>query len=161
MNRRVIVGISDMKASNDVEEMLITYSLGSCIGVLIWDPLVKVGGLLHYMLPDSRLDKERTLQKIYMFADTGIPALFKECYNLGAVKSRLIVKVVGGSQILDPTGLFSIGKRNYMMLRKLFEINNIKITAEDVGGSVNRTVSLEIATGKVFLKVSGRGEFEL
>jgi len=158
---KVTVGISDMKVSNNVKETLITYSLGSCIGVLIWDPLVKVGGLLHYMLPDSRLDKERAQQRPYMFADSGIPALFKECYSLGAVKSRLIVKVVGGSQILDPTGLFSIGKRNYLMLSKLFDRNHVTIAAEDIGGSVNRTVSLEIGTGRVLLKVSSRGEFEL
>jgi chemotaxis protein CheD len=157
----ITVGISDMKVSNNVKETLITYSLGSCIGVLIWDPLVKVGGLLHYMLPDSRLDKDRAQQKPYMFADTGIPALFKECYSLGAVKGRLIVKVVGGSQILDPTGLFSIGKRNYQILSKLFDRNHITIVAEDIGGSVNRTVRLEIGTGRVLLKVSGRGEFEL
>ncbi|MBU0909951.1 MAG: chemotaxis protein CheD [Proteobacteria bacterium] len=158
---KVIVGISDMKVSNNAKEMLITYSLGSCIGVVIWDPAVKVGGLLHYMLPDSRLDKERAQKKPFMFADTGIPALFKECYSLGAAKSRLIVKVVGGSQILDPTGLFSIGKRNYQILRMLFDRNHINIAAEDIGGSVNRTVSLEIGTGRVHLKVSGRGEFEL
>lgn len=158
---KVIVGISDMKVSCNIQETLITYSLGSCIGVLVWDPVVKVGGLLHYMLPDSRLDKGRTPSKTYMFADTGIPALFKDCYSLGAVKSRLVVKVVGGAQILDPTGFFSIGKRNYMMLRKLFEKNKVTIAAEDIGGAVNRTVSLEIATGKVLLKVSGRREFEL
>jgi len=158
---KLIVGISDMKVSNNVKETLITYSLGSCIGVVIWDPMVKVGGLLHYMLPDSRLDKDRVQKKPFMFADTGIPALFKECYSLGAVKSRLIVKVVGGSQILDPTGFFSIGKRNYLILSKLFAKNHITIAAEDIGGSVNRTVSLEIGTGRVHLKVSGRGEFEL
>lgn len=158
---KVIVGISDMKVSNNVKETLITYSLGSCIGVVIWDPMVKVGGLLHYMLPDSRLDQARAQKKPFMFADTGIPALFKECYSLGAVKGRLIVKVVGGSQILDPTGLFSIGKRNYLILNKLFDKNHITIAAEDIGGSVNRTVSLEIGTGRVHLKVSGRGEFEL
>jgi chemotaxis protein CheD len=157
----ISVGISDMKVSNNAKETLITYSLGSCIGVLIWDPMVKVGGLLHYMLPDSRLDKDRAQQKPYMFADTGIPALFKECYSLGAVKSRLIVKVVGGSQILDSTGLFSIGKRNYQMLSVLFDRNHVTIAAEDIGGSVNRTVSLEIGTGRVLLKVSSRGEFEL
>ncbi|TFG35266.1 MAG: chemotaxis protein CheD [Desulfobacterales bacterium] len=158
---KVTVGISDMKVSNNVKETLITYSLGSCIGVLIWDPLVKVGGLLHYMLPDSRLDKDRAQQRPYMFADTGIPALFKECYSLGAVKGRLIVKVVGGSQILDSTGLFSIGKRNYQMLSVLFDRNHVTIAAEDIGSSVNRTVRLEIGTGRVLLKVSGRGEFEL
>ncbi|OKY76281.1 MAG: chemotaxis protein CheD [Desulfobulbaceae bacterium DB1] len=158
---KVIVGISDMKVSNNAKETLITYSLGSCIGLVIWDPAVKVGGLLHYMLPESKLDRERARKNPYMFADTGIPCLFKEAYLLGAIKSRLVVKVVGGAQILDPTGLFSIGKRNYLLLRQLFKKNNISIAKEDIGGSVNRTVSLEIGSGRVLLKVSGRGEFEL
>ncbi|MFZ5764303.1 MAG: chemotaxis protein CheD [Thermodesulfobacteriota bacterium] len=158
---RVVVGISDMKVSNENKDILITYSLGSCIAVVIWDPVVRVGGLLHYMLPESRLDRERAEKNPFMFADTGIPALFKEAYRLGAVKSRLVVKVVGGAQILDPTGLFNIGKRNYLLLRRLFAKNRIVIDAEDVGGCVNRTVSLEIASGRVVLKVSGRGEFDL
>lgn len=158
---KVIVGIADMKVSNNVEETLITYSLGSCIGVLLWDPVVKVGGLLHYMLPDSRLDRDRVRKRPYMFADSGIPALFNECYNLGAAKSRLVVKVVGGSQIIDPSDIFTIGKRNYLILRKLFEKNHITIDAEHIGGTVNRTVSLDIGTGRVLLKVSGGREFEL
>ncbi|MFZ5758370.1 MAG: chemotaxis protein CheD [Thermodesulfobacteriota bacterium] len=158
---RVVVGISDMKVSNENKDILITYSLGSCIAVVIWDPVVRVGGLLHYMLPESRLDRERAEKNPFMFADTGIPALFKEAYRFGAVKSRLVVKVVGGAQILDPTGLFNIGKRNYLLLRRLFAKNRIVINAEDVGGCVNRTVSLEIASGRVVLKVSGRGEFDL
>ncbi len=158
---RVVVGISDLKVSNENKDVLITYSLGSCIAVVIWDPVVRVGGLLHYMLPESRLDRERAEKNPFMFADTGIPALFKEAYRLGAVKSRLVVKVVGGAQILDPTGLFNIGKRNYLLLRRLFAKNRIVIDAEDVGGCVNRTVSLEIASGRVVLKVSGRGEFDL
>ncbi|MCB2182823.1 MAG: chemotaxis protein CheD [Desulfobulbaceae bacterium] len=158
---KIIVGISDMKISNNPKDTLITYSLGSCIGVVIWDPAVKVGGLLHYMLPESKLDRARAQQNPYMFADTGIPALFKDSYELGAVKSRLIVRVVGGSQLLDPTGLFSIGKRNYLIMRKLFEKNKITVSKEDIGGSVNRTVSLDIGTGRVLLKVSGKGEFEI
>lgn len=158
---KIIVGISDMKISNNPKDTLITYSLGSCIGVVIWDPAVKVGGLLHYMLPESKLDRARAQQNPYMFADTGIPALFKDSYELGAVKSRLIVRVVGGSQLLDPTGLFSIGKRNYLIMRKLFEKNKINVSKEDIGGSVNRTVRLDIGTGRVLLKVSGKGEFEI
>ncbi|MBI5558904.1 MAG: chemotaxis protein CheD [Deltaproteobacteria bacterium] len=158
---KVIVGISDMKTSSNVSDTLITYSLGSCIGVVIWDPVVKVGGMLHYMLPESRIDRERARKNPYMFADTGVPALFQESYRLGAAKSRLIVKVVGGSQILDPTGLFSIGKRNYAVLQKLFAKNKIIISRENVGGSVNRTVSLDVGTGRVLLKISGRGEIEL
>ena len=158
---KIVVGISDMKVSNKPEDVLITYSLGSCIGVVIWDPVAKVGGLLHYMLPDSSLDKEKAQQKPYMFADSGIPQLFKETYKYGAVKSRIIVKVVGGSQIMDNAGIFNIGKRNHAVLRKIFWKNNIMIAKEDVGGNGNRTVSLEIGTGIVRLKVSGRGEFEL
>lgn len=158
---KVIIGISDMKISNNAKDTLITYSLGSCIGVVIWDPVVKVGGLLHYMLPESKLDKARAQKNPYMFADTGIPALFKEAYKLGAVKNRLVVKAVGGSQLLDPSGLFSIGKRNYLLMSKLFEKNKIVVAKEDIGGSVNRTVSLDVGTGRVLLKVSGRGESEL
>ncbi|HEX9715975.1 MAG TPA: chemotaxis protein CheD [Desulfurivibrionaceae bacterium] len=158
---KIIVGISDMKVSNKPDDVLITYSLGSCIGVVIWDPVAKVGGLLHYMLPDSSLDKEKAEAKPFMFADTGIPRLFKETYKFGAIKNRLIVKVVGGSQIMDNAGIFNIGKRNQAVLRKMFWKNQIMLAKEDVGGTGNRTVSLEIGTGITHLKVSGRGEFEL
>ncbi len=158
---KLVVGISDMKVSNKPDDVLITYSLGSCIGVVIWDPVAKVGGMLHYMLPDSSLDKEKAKLKPFMFADSGIPRLFKETYKYGAVKSRIIVKVVGGSQIMDSSGVFNIGKRNHAVLRKIFWKNKIMIAKEDVGGSGNRTVSLEVGTGITHLKVSGRGEFEL
>ena len=158
---KLVVGISDMKVSNKPDDVLITYSLGSCIGVVIWDPVAKVGGMLHYMLPDSSLDSEKAKSKPFMFADTGIPRLFKETYKFGAVKSRLIVKVVGGSQIMDETGVFNIGKRNHAVMRKMFWKNKIMVAKEDVGGSSNRTVSLEIGTGITRLKVSGKGVFDL
>lgn len=158
---KIVVGISDMKVSNNPEDVLITYSLGSCIGVVIWDPEARVAGLLHYMLPDSSLDKDKAQLKPFMFADTGIPRLFKETYKYGAVKSRMVVKVVGGSQIMDNSGIFNIGKRNYAVLRKIFWKNKILVSKEDVGGSGNRTISIEVGSGLTTLKVSGRGEFEL
>lgn len=158
---KIIVGISDMKVSNTPGDVLITYSLGSCIGLAVWDPQVKVGGLLHYMLPESKLDKDRAQKRPYMFGDTGIPALFKAVYELGAVKSRLVVKAVGGSQLLDTAGVFNIGKRNYAIMRMLFEKNMVSIAREDIGGTVNRTISLDVNSGRFLLKVSGKGEFEL
>lgn len=158
---KIVVGISDMKVSNEPADTLITYSLGSCIGVVIWDPVAKVGGLLHYMLPDCTLDRRRAEQNPYMFADSGIPRLFKEAYRLGAVKNRMVVKAVGGSQIMDESEIFNIGKRNYMALRKIFWKNKVLITKEDIGGMVNRTISLDVETGTTLLKVSGRGEREL
>ncbi|MBU0681163.1 MAG: chemotaxis protein CheD [Proteobacteria bacterium] len=156
-----VVGISDMKVSKDPKDTLITYSLGSCIGVLVWDPQAKVAGLLHYMLPDSKIDPERSKARPYMFGDSGIPMLFRAAYGLGAVKERLKVYVVGGSQLMDSAGIFNIGIRNYDIVTRLFAKNGITPTKEDIGGSVNRTISLEIATAKILLKVSGKGEFEL
>ena len=151
----LVVGVGDMKVSNDPESVLVTYSLGSCIGLAIYDPVVKVGGLLHYMLPESSLDDRKAKKNPYMFGDTGIPLLFKETYKFGAKKNRLKIIVVGGSQILDQKGLFNIGKRNHTVLRKMFWKNNAMIDFEDVGGSVNRTLKLEIKTGQAWLKVSG------
>ena len=158
---KVVVGIADMKVSNKPGDILITYSLGSCIGLVIWDPQARVGGMLHYMLPDPGVDKSKAQQKPFMFASSGVPALFKAAYALGADKNRLVVKVVGGSQVMDTAGIFNIGVRNYEILTRMFAKNNIRIGKEDIGGNVNRTVSLEIGTGVTMLKVSGRGEFEL
>lgn len=157
----MIIGVADMAVSNRPDETLITYSLGSCVAVVIYDPVVRVGGILHYMLPESSMDPEKAKRKPAMFADTGIPMLFKASYALGAQKKNLTVKVVGGAQILDEDGVFNIGKRNYMALRKIFWRNNVLVSAEHVGGSVNRTVRLMMDTGRVILKVSGLGEIEL
>ncbi|MFH1076864.1 MAG: chemotaxis protein CheD [Pseudomonadota bacterium] len=157
----IIVGIADLKISNDPDVVLVTYSLGSCIGLAIYDPVAKVGGLLHYMLPDSTLNKEKAKDRPFMFCDTGVPILFKSCFQIGAQKSRVIVKAAGGSQLMDPKGFFDIGKRNYASLRKILWRNNVLLEKEDIGGSVNRTMRLNIKTGEVSLKVSGIGEVML
>ena len=156
-----IVGVADMKVSNKPEESIITYSLGSCIGLVIYDSVAKVGGILHYMLPESSLDKEKARIKPYMFADSGIPRLFKTAYKLGAVKQRMQIYAAGGAEILDQKGFFNIGKRNYMALKKMFFKNNVMINKQDVGGNVNRTVRIEIATGDIFVKTSGSKEVKI
>lgn len=151
-----VVDIADCQVSADREDTLVTYSLGSCIGVTIWDPQVHVGGMIHYMLPESSLAPEKAKLRPAMFADSGVPTLFRAAYELGAVKKRLIVKVAGGSQLLDDNGTFNIGKRNYVMLRKIFWKNGILIDSEDVGGSISRTVRLDVGTGEVTLKTRGK-----
>lgn len=153
----LIVGVADMKVSSNPEDILVTYSLGSCIGLAVYDPVVGVGGLLHYMLPESSLDGNKAEKNPYMFGDTGIPRLFKSTYQLGAKKNRLKILVVGGAQILDQKGLFNIGKRNHAVLRKMFWKNNVMVDFEEVGGSCNRTIKLAIKTGEAWLKTSGVG----
>jgi len=145
-----------MKVSGNIDDMLITHALGSCIGVAIYDPMVKVGGLLHFMLPDSSLDSKKAKKKPAMFADTGIPLLFKSCYKLGAEKKRIIVKIAGGARILDDANYFRIGQKNITALRKMFWRNNILIDGEDTGKNYNRTVEAYISTGRVIVKSSGK-----
>lgn len=135
--------------------MIVTYALGSCIGISVYDPVAKVGGLLHYMLPDSTLDEKKAKDNPAMFADTGIPTLFKACYRLGAEKKRMIVKAAGGASILDDTNFFRIGQKNIMAMRKIFWKNNVMIASEDTGANHNRTVRLEMATGKTLVRTSG------
>jgi chemotaxis protein CheD len=156
-----IVGVADMKVSNNIRESIITYSLGSCIGLVIYDPVVKVGGMLHYMLPESSIDKQKAALRPYMFADSGIPRLFKATYQLGAAKQRMKIYVAGGAEILDQKGFFNIGKRNYMALKKMFFKNKVMINSQDVGGNVNRTVRIEIETGDIYVKTSGSGEVKI
>jgi chemotaxis protein CheD len=154
----IIVGVSDMKVSNDVDAVLVTYSLGSCIGIAVYDAVARVGGLLHYMLPESSLDLKKARRSPFMFADTGIPYLFKSAYQLGAKKQRMRVIVAGGAQVLDQHGFFNIGKRNDMASRKMFHKNNVIIGYKDVGGNVNRTIKLSVKNGDTWIKVSGKGE---
>jgi chemotaxis protein CheD len=151
----LIVGISDIKVSNNTQDILVTYALGSCIGIVVFDPIAKVGGMLHYMLPDSNLDQNKAKENPAMFADTGIPLLFKSCYKLGAEKKRMLVKVAGGASILDDTNYFRIGQKNIMAMRKIFWKNNVMIEKEDTGANYNRTLRLEMSTGKVFVRSSG------
>jgi chemotaxis protein CheD len=154
----IIVGVADMKVSNNPDGVLVTYSLGSCIGVAIYDPVARVGGMLHFMLPESGMDRNKADKKPFMFADTGIPKLFKSVYELGGNKQRMRVIVTGGSQVMDQHGFFNIGKRNQMAVRKIFHRNNVIVDYSDVGGNSNRTLRLAVKDGQASLKVSGQGE---
>ncbi len=150
-----VVDIADLAVTKSADEVLITYSLGSCIGVAIWDPAVRVAGLLHYMLPEASISPEKAKSSPAMFCDTGVPRLFRAAYELGATKQRMVVKIAGGSQLLDENGTFNIGKRNYLALRKIFWKNGIMIQSEDVGGSISRTMRVDNATGTVTIKTRG------
>ncbi len=151
-----VVGISDMRVSRNENEKIITYSLGSCLGVVIYDPVVHVAGILHCMLPQSKIDSQKAQDNPCMFVDTGVPFLFKEAYKMGADKKRMIVKAAGCSSLLDDKGMFKIGERNFTVLRKLLWKNNVMIKKQHIGGNLSRTVSIEVSTGKVLMKVSGQ-----
>ncbi|RKY22913.1 MAG: chemotaxis protein CheD [Planctomycetota bacterium] len=153
--RNIVVDIAGLEVSNDPNHVLITYSLGSCLGLTIYDPVARVAGLVHCMLPLSKVDQRKAALKPGMFVDTGVPALLDAAFKLGAVKSRLVLKVAGCGQPMDDKGLFRIGERNYTVLRKLLWKNNLLIQSEHVGGKLSRTVSIAVSTGEVFVRIGG------
>jgi chemotaxis protein CheD len=148
--REMTVGIADCRISNDPASVLVTHALGSCVAVAIHDPQAGVAGLLHIMLPESSLDPAKAAVRPYQFADTGIPLLFHAAYALGAEKRRLTVRLVGGAQILDPQGVFNVGKRNHLACRKILWAAGLMVHGEAVGGTISRTTRLEPAGGRLW-----------
>ena len=157
---QIIVGISDCRVSADPSASLVTYALGSCIGVMVYDPGQKVGGMLHFMLPDSALDQVKAASNPFMFADTGIPLLFAGVCAQGAAIKQLRVRLAGGAQVLDPQNVFAIGKRNYLAARKALWKLGAFVESEAVGGDISRTIRLELATGKSWLREGAQTEVE-
>lgn len=153
---RVVVGVADMAASNNSGAILTTYSLGSCLGITFYDPMVKAGGMLHIMLPTSELDPAKGKARPAMFVDTGLDLLLRETAKFRVQKERIIAVVAGGAQFLDTKGFFNIGKRNYESLRERFQAYGLRLHAEAVGGLVSRSMFLHLDTGEVKIKVSGQ-----
>ncbi len=149
------VGIADYKITKNPNR-LITLGLGSCVGVTLYDPVSKVGGLLHVMLPDSANFKDVT--KPAKFADLGIPLLIREVSSIGGVFGRLKAKLVGGAQMfsgLDNKLSLNIGLRNTEKSRDVLKSLGIPIIAEDVGGNKGRTMILDTTNGEVLIRTLG------
>ena len=154
-NGRIIVSVSDAKVSANPSDVLVTYSLGSCIGVCLYDPVTNIGGMLHYQLPDSKMDVERARKKPFMFADTGMKILVGKLVEIGAKKKRMQVKIAGGAAMdTGPKG-FDIGKRNHLAFRKIMWKNGMFVDSEDVGGFSPRNVYMDMADGTVTIKSNG------
>ncbi|MCI9361502.1 MAG: chemotaxis protein CheD [Hungatella sp.] len=155
------VGIGDMKFTRG-NNIIITYALGSCIGITFYDPVIKLGGLLHIMLP-SRSDANDP--KVFKYADTGIRETVRKLTAFGMVKTRTVVKIAGGAKMFEMKGGSSdfgnIGQRNAAMVKKVLMEERMRITAEDTGGSYARTMLLNVATGDVVIRTVGRPEKHL
>lgn len=154
---RHVVGIGEFAVSAVGQGQIVTHALGSCIAVCIWDPLVRVGGLLHFLLPDSTLNPEQACRTPATFADTGLPRLFHAAYDLGLVKSRCRVSLIGGAEVagLSGSGSLNVGKRNALAARRMLWANGLLIHADVTGGHAPRSVTLDLGHGRVTV-MSGR-----
>ena len=157
-SQRVVIGVGDMAVSNNDTVTLSTYALGSCVGVIAYDSVAHAGGILHLMLPDSTISPDKAAKQPAMFADTGLPLLFKALIGVRADRSRLRIFLTGGASVLNGADPFKIGERNNSAVQKFLKANGYSIVGQDIGGNVNRTVHLSIGTGEVTLKMPDRSE---
>ncbi len=154
-NNEVKIGIGDMKVLRQ-EGTLITYALGSCIGITLYDPVIKLGGLLHIMLPKAGAQAAATPFK---FADSGIREMLRKMAAYGGVKSRYVCKIAGGAQMFQMTGpIGNIGERNIASVRETLAQERIRIQGEDLGKNYARTMLIDVSSGIVKVRTMGRNE---
>ena len=154
MNDKITVGIADMKIAQG-SGILITYALGSCIGLCFHDPRLKLGALLHIMLP---LNMETGRKNPMKYADTGIRETLRQLEAKGASKSRMTVKIAGGAKMFEVNGgnLGNIGQRNIESVHTILRQEGIRLLAEDVGGKVARTLLFDVVSGQGCIRSYGR-----
>ncbi len=156
MENKHTIGIADMKMAQR-EGMLVTYALGSCIGICLHDPVLKLGALVHIMLP---LNMEAGRKNPMKYADTGIRETLKQMEAKGANRARITAKIAGGAKMFDIGGgtVGNIGQRNIESVRLNLKREGIKLLKEDVGGSVARTLLFDVSSGLGCVRVYGRSE---
>lgn len=151
---KLVIGIADMKMTQSNQE-LITYALGSCCGICLMDPNIHLAAMVHIMLP---LNMEAGRKNTMKYADTGIRETLKMMEAKGARRMRIQAKVAGGAKMFAVTNnsaLGNIGQRNIESVHKVLKAENIRLVAEDVGGSVARTLSFDPSTGIATIKSYG------
>lgn len=150
--RLYIAGVGDWVASAEPEITLATYALGSCIGLSAYDPVTRVGGLLHFMLPDSKLNPAKALQQPGVFLDSGFARLMEDLRRLGAEPRRLRYFMAGAAKVTSHGDFFDIGRRNHLAAkRRLWELG-CAIEDEDCGGESSRTFKLRLSDGRVTVR---------
>lgn len=157
----VKVGMADYKIGRDPAS-IISYGLGSCVGIALYDPITKIGGLAHIMLPDST--QARSTENLAKFADTAIPLMLEDMIRAGAVRSRITVKIAGGAQMFtftNTTDIMRVGQRNADSVKMVLKKMGLRLIAEDTGGNYGRTVELKLDSGIYRIKTIDKGEKEL
>ncbi|MGN0513525.1 MAG: chemotaxis protein CheD [Lachnospiraceae bacterium] len=158
MSETIKVGMADLKVCF-YPDKITTLGLGSCVGIALYDPIVRIGGLAHIMLPDST--QIRNNQNIAKFADTGIVELIRQMVAAGANRSRITAKIAGGAQMFalkndSASEMMRVGERNVEAVKKVLKEQNIAILAQDTGENFGRTVVLDTADGSYLIKAVGK-----
>ncbi len=154
------IGIGHIKITATPGDEIKTYALGSCVAVMLYDKKMKIAGMIHIALPDSAVNKEKAQSLPGYFADTGLPVLLKDFKKLGGDRKTTVIKIAGGSSIMDANKTFDIGKRNAIAVKRFLWKQGLGVMKEDIGGAISRTVSIDIDTGKIILS-NAKDKWEL
>lgn len=157
----VTVGISDLKVVTS-PEILVTYALGSCVGICLYDGAARLAGLSHIMLPTA--DTAAAAQQPMRYADTGIALLVRQMEAQGASRLRMKAKIAGGAQMFAAVGnssISNIGQRNVVAVKAILQGLRIPIVADDTGADFGRTVYFDADTGTMRVKSATKGEWSL
>jgi chemotaxis protein CheD len=157
----LFVGVGGIAVSRAPGDQVKTMALGSCVAVVMLCPQTHAVGMDHVALPESSIAPERARERPGYFADTGIPALLSAMVKAGARRETLVVKLVGGAAVLDPNSTFNIGKRNALAIKKLLWGQRMGALAEDLGGTISRTVTVDVAKGRVVISSPGKPDWEI
>ncbi|MBU1249194.1 MAG: chemotaxis protein CheD [Proteobacteria bacterium] len=159
----ITIGVGEHGATNTPGSSVKTYALGSCVSIVLLDPKTRTVGMAHIALPDSAVQPDRVKERPAYFADSGIPALFAAMEAQGCAKNGrgMIAKLAGGAKVMDHNSVFNIGKRNVLAIRKILWKYGLGPVAEDVGGGISRTVTVEVNSGKLIINSAGRGEWTI
>ena len=161
MGNVVKVGMADLKVAK-APDSLITLGLGSCIGLTLYDPAIKLGGMVHYMLPDST--KLKNNQNIAKFGDTGIRELYRLMLEQGASPRRMVAKIAGGAKMFEVSGLSEmghVGQRNAEEAKIMLKELKIPLIAEDTGKNSGRTIEFYPETGELLVKSVGKTPYKI
>ena len=163
MSEKIVIGISDQKTSRS-PDTLVTYALGSCVGIMMFDPKSKTGGLAHIMLPTSSMVANSASIDRMKFADTAVEDMLNSVIKKGARKKDIRAKIAGGANMFKATGtntFATIGARNIEAVRQELKRLGIPLVGEDVGNDYGRTVYFFLDSGKVEIQSLGHGVHEI
>jgi chemotaxis protein CheD len=161
MSDPINIGLGERVVSKNPLDVLVAYGLGSCLGICMFDPVRRVSGLLHAVLPQRTNGSDPYNAK---YVDSGIEGLLDEMVKAGADKRRIVVRMAGGANMLVASGLsntFDIGTRNINSARGTFQRLGMPLKAEDVGGNLGRTVRVYVADGRMTVRILNGKEQEL
>jgi len=162
MNNNIVVGLGEIKISKDPQDVLVSYGLGSCLGIAMYDPVAQIGGMLHAVLPSS--DKQNNDESCTKYVGCGIDVLLKSLIEAGGQRQRIVLRMAGGANMLSATvfsDIMNIGQRNIDSAHRKLKELNLKLSGEEVGGNIGRTVRFYVADGRVAIRMMGDKEREI